>query len=196
MGVSARTDIRASASLHRLAVESATVADVTRALTFLGNPVVLALLTALTLGCLRSRRPDAWWLLVATVAGSAVETGCKLLIGRTRPDYETVVAVARGNSFPSGHAMNSAFVYGALALVVTAGLSSRGRRLLAFGAVVLVGVIGSTRPVLGVHFVSDVVAGWTLGAVWLVLIPRPPWMQRRHAADPDVQGGLGPQPGG
>ena len=77
------------------------------------------------------------------------------------------IATAHGKSFPSGHAMSSVVVYGALLLVFFPALSPAWRRRCVAGAVVLVLAIGFSRLALGVHYISDVVGGYVLGLAWL-----------------------------
>ncbi|MFC4852785.1 phosphatase PAP2 family protein [Actinophytocola glycyrrhizae] len=79
------------------------------------------------------------------------------------------VYTAPGMSFPSGHAMSSLVSYGVLLLVFTPLLRPATRRATIAVVATLVFVIGFTRMALGVHYLSDVVAGWLLGCLWLLL---------------------------
>jgi membrane-associated phospholipid phosphatase len=81
--------------------------------------------------------------------------------------HEWVLQRAIGQSFPSGHAMNSTIAYGALLLIFLPALRPAFRSPVIAAAVVLVGVIGFTRLALGVHYISDVLGGFVLGAAWL-----------------------------
>jgi undecaprenyl-diphosphatase len=79
------------------------------------------------------------------------------------------IATGGGNSFPSGHALASVIVYGALLLVFAPAMSTRVRRIVTAGLGVLIAFIGFTRLALGVHFLSDVLGAWSLGVAWLGL---------------------------
>jgi undecaprenyl-diphosphatase len=108
--------------------------------------------------------------LAVTAAGAPIlDPTLKSLIGRLRPVVEHPVAVGGGNSFPSGHALDSFICYGALLLVFLPAFSRRRRWIPATIAVTLVTVVGLSRILLGVHFVSDVVGGWCAGTAWLGL---------------------------
>jgi undecaprenyl-diphosphatase len=92
----------------------------------------------------------------------------KVAVGRTRPQHDTPIVEAFGQSFPSGHSMSSLVCYGALLVVFAPVLSPSVRRASIVAASTLVLAIGASRLVLGVHFVSDVVGGYVLGAAWLL----------------------------
>jgi len=110
------------------------------------------------------------WLaavLGATVFGERlVVDGMKLLIDRTRPTFDLHPVATHSSSFPSGHAGNSMAVLLAIALIAV----PRAQRLSAVvTAVVASLIIGSTRPYLGVHWPSDVIGGWSLGAAIAII---------------------------
>ena len=94
-------------------------------------------------------------------------TGVKDAVGRVRPVVPHPVAVAPGASFPSGHALTAAAVALAVAVVVWPRLRPRRRWSITVGAVLVAALVGLSRMMLGVHFLSDVVGGW-LGATALV----------------------------
>ena len=96
----------------------------------------------------------------------------KAILTRARPDIvPRLVEVDQSWSLPSGHAANSAAVYGAIALVATVlWWRRRQRRAIWAAAGALVFVIGLSRIWLGVHWPSDVVAGWLVGAGWALLL--------------------------
>src|SRR5215208_4409319 len=107
------------------------------------------------------------WL--AAVAGSAVLNHLlKGLFERPRPYLEHPLLIETSYSFPSGHAMESFVVYGMLAYFVILTLRSwESRVAVVFGAALLVVLIGFSRMYLGVHYLSDVLAGYAAGGVWL-----------------------------
>ncbi|MGQ4819044.1 phosphatase PAP2 family protein, partial [Enterococcus faecium] len=85
----------------------------------------------------------------------------KALIGRARPLVESPVSELPSNaSFPSGHAMVAVVTYGMLALLALPAVRSRARRWVLAGTLLIVLAVGFTRLALGVHFVTDVLAGW------------------------------------
>src|SRR5215213_6876734 len=107
------------------------------------------------------------WL--AAVAGSAVLNHLlKGLFARPRPHFEHPLLVETSYSFPSGHAMESFVVYGMLAYFALLALRTWEARVgVVLGAALLVVLIGCSRMYLGVHYLSDVLAGYAAGGVWL-----------------------------
>jgi undecaprenyl-diphosphatase len=137
--------------------------------TGLGSHAVLMWLVAIAtvLLVVRRRFRLAAYLVVTGAGALVLDPALKHAVGRLRPVVEHPVAAGGGNSFPSGHALVSIIVYGALLLVFAPALSRRARRPVAVGVAVLVAAIGFTRLALGVHFLSDVVGAWCLGVAWL-----------------------------
>ncbi|WP_210116310.1 phosphatase PAP2 family protein [Hymenobacter fodinae] len=135
-------------------------------LTRLGGPPVMATLAGLIASLLiwRRQRRHAWFFSVAVGGAAALNIVAKLLLGRVRPALWVSLAPETTPSFPSGHAMGSA------ALVLTLGLllaRSRWRGLLwGLGALFVLGV-GVSRLYLGVHYPSDVLAGWIASVGWV-----------------------------
>ena len=108
----------------------------------------------------RQRRPAA--VLGGAVVGERlVIDGLKFLIDRARPTFDLHPVLTHSSSFPSGHAGNSMAVFLSIALIAV----PRAHRLPAVLIAVFASLlIGSTRPFLGVHWPSDVIGGWSLGA--------------------------------
>lgn len=134
---------------------------------FLRNLIALGAIVALVF--LRLRREAV--LLAATIAGGwIVNTLVKLAVGRPRPLIVPHLTDAGGQSFPSGHSFNAAVVYIAIALAFAAMSPKRSVRwtLVSLAIVLSMGVAVS-RVWLGVHFPSDVMAGWLGGAGWAFL---------------------------
>lgn len=143
---------------------------VARAVTQLGSTVVLASIVVITVTVLAARRRGraAMFVLVTTILGSLLNVVLKAIVGRSRPQFDDAVAHALGKSFPSGHAMNSAIVYGCIVVVAWGPLRTRWRRTAAL--VVASGLevaIAASRVMLTVHYVSDVVAGGVLGIAFV-----------------------------
>jgi undecaprenyl-diphosphatase len=144
--------------------------DTARDITSLGGYSVLILLVAMTAGFLRlhDKRGETWFLLAAAIGGYLVGMGLKALFERPRPEVVPHLQIAYQTSFPSGHAMMSAIVYLTLGALLTrfAGNLPRQRIYFLLCALLLTGIVGVTRVYLGVHYPTDVLAGWTAGLVW------------------------------
>jgi undecaprenyl-diphosphatase len=111
----------------------------------------------------RGARRMALWVTTTMAVGGLLGVLLKLLVGRHRPDLLDPVARAAGYSFPSGHALNVALASGVFLLVFLPLTRQPWRSVLWAVAVVVTVVTGLCRMALGVHWTSDVVAGWILG---------------------------------
>lgn len=139
-----------------------------------GGPVVLAVVTAaagVLLGVLRRGWGPAV-VAAVTVAGSAALIAVfKQVLGRPRPPLASAVAAADGYAFPSAHAAVAAATLGVLAFLGAAGLRSWAGRVAAWSAaVVLAALVGISRVYLGVHWMTDVLGGWAIGACWAAVV--------------------------
>jgi undecaprenyl-diphosphatase len=148
------------------------VQDAARDITALGGPAVLALVPLIAAGflILDGKRNMALFVCGSVLSGLIVGTILKDVFQRPRPDLVPRVAYFSGASFPSAHSMMSAVTY--LTLGALLARSQERTRLKAYFlllAVLLTIAIGVTRVYLGVHWPTDVLAGWTAGAVWAVL---------------------------
>jgi len=94
----------------------------------------------------------------------------KYWVARERPDLDPHLVVVKTSSFPSGHATSSMIFYLTLALALTAG--SRRQWIAAAAAILLSFLIGTSRVMLGVHWPSDVIGGWSFGMLWVLLTLR------------------------
>ncbi len=142
--------------------------SIARAISGFGSSYMLALLGLSGVIVLVVKRQavmlEGW--VIALVGGSVLNQALKRIIERPRPEHSTIVA---SWSFPSGHAMEALIGYGMLVYVLIV-LFPRvhARHAWVIGAaVLLVLAIGFTRLYLGVHYFSDVIAGYAAGAVWL-----------------------------
>jgi membrane-associated phospholipid phosphatase len=162
----ARWDVRFA---HWLALERTPAGiDAFRVLTFFGSPAVALVLAAVVFLVLYRRRLLLDAALLPLVLGGAelLNLILKLSFHRARPEVAFVNLDTY--SFPSGHAMISAAAYGALAYLAWPRLRTRGRRLMLLAAtVVFVSLISFSRLYLGVHYLSDVLAGVAGGLFWL-----------------------------
>jgi undecaprenyl-diphosphatase len=166
-----RTDERLAVWLHGRATEPLT--DVFRAVTRLGNFITLFAVTlvAVVIFWRRRERIDAAFVALAALGAQVLSTGMKLGFRRDRPFFPDPLATESTFSFPSGHALVSLAVYGSIALVLARRLSSHTQRALLLGATALLVIaIGFSRLYLGVHFLSDVLAGYAAGAAWLAFL--------------------------
>ncbi|HEU4346299.1 MAG TPA: phosphatase PAP2 family protein [Actinoplanes sp.] len=107
----------------------------------------------------------ALWVAVTMTVGGVLAALIKLLVGRDRPELLDPVARAAGYSFPSGHSANAALTAGVFLLVLLPFTRDRtGRRVALWAAAIVVTLVtGLSRIILGVHWTSDVLAGWLLG---------------------------------
>lgn len=131
--------------------------------------VVVALLTfavGMAIGPWRHGAAGAFTIGVASVANSAL----KMVIARARPDALDPIVVERGFSFPSGHSALGMVAYGVLAVLISRSrLPLAVRWIVILALAVLIGLIGLSRVWLGVHYPTDVLAGWAAGGVIVLL---------------------------
>jgi undecaprenyl-diphosphatase len=163
-----------------------------------GRPFMMWLVAvAVVLLLIRRRTRLAVYLVVTGIGALLLDPALKAAVGRLRPVVEAPVATAPGNSFPSGHALGSMVVYGALTLVFLAAVSPRWRKLFVAVPVLIVVAVGFTRVALGVHYLSDVLAGWLLGLGWLSITAYAFRVWRREAGHPtpSLEQGLEPEAG-
>lgn len=103
------------------------------------------------------------------LSGRAIVELIKLLVDRPRPAFDTHPVSVTSLSFPSAHAANSMITMLAIALLV---VPARMRTVAICLALAITGVIGSTRPYLGVHWPSDMVGGWAFGIAWVLTLAK------------------------
>jgi undecaprenyl-diphosphatase len=140
-----------------------------RDVTVLGNGNILTLIVMVVVGLLlvQGQRMTSALVVAATLSGSTLVSWAKLYTGRERPDIVPRLVDVSSLSFPSGHAANSAIVYLTLAAVASQAIAQRSvRTYLLVVTLLLVALIGVSRIYLGVHWPSDVLAGWSFGALW------------------------------
>jgi undecaprenyl-diphosphatase len=144
---------------------------VVRDITSLGSAVVLILMTLLIIGYLwiSGRVRIAAMVTVATAGGQALNLVLKTAFARERPDAALRLVEVSSTSFPSGHAMASSIFYLTIG-VLLARTSARRREKTYFvaSAILITFLIGFSRVYLGVHYPTDVLAGWTAGTAWAI----------------------------
>jgi undecaprenyl-diphosphatase len=141
-------------------------------ITALGSAPVLVTIIVIVIGYLLIRRKTerASATLVAVSVGYALSAVLKTAFSRPRPDVVTHLVDVTSASFPSGHAMNSAVVYLTLAVMLAqAEKDGRARIYVLSCGVLLTLLVGVSRVYLGVHWPTDVIAGWAVGALWALM---------------------------
>lgn len=138
-------------------------------ITTLGSTSVLTLIVILAVSYLFAiRRRLVALILVASIAsGALLNVILKVSVARPRPDLVAHLVQESSMSFPSGHSANSAVIYLTLAILLASTQTrSRVRWLIIICALLITMIVGLSRVYLGVHWPSDVVAGWAVGATW------------------------------
>ncbi len=191
-----RLDEGARDTLHEYAVQHDGFVTALKALSAIGSGAAYVLVFAAVAGWLAWRRLPrlAVFAVVAPLGSSLLNALVKLAVDRARPVLPDPVAHANGLSFPSGHAQSAFVAYSVLLLVFLPLLRGVWRPLAIAGAVAMVIAIGFSRVALGVHYVSDVLAGYGLGAAWIVAMTAvfSVWRRERGRSGVDPARGLEP----
>jgi undecaprenyl-diphosphatase len=166
------------------------VQEAARDITALGGVTVLGLLTigVCTFLALDGQKNMALFVAASVVSGLLMSTLLKHIFNRPRPDLVPYAVYVATTSFPSGHSMLSAVTYLSLGALLA---RSQERILLKayfiLSAILITLLVGVSRVYLGVHWPSDVVAGWTSGAVWALVCWRvAQWLQGRRTLESGV----------
>lgn len=141
-------------------------------ITEIGGATGLTLITLVIAGFLLVARKfaTAGFVLASIAGGAILSTALKAAFLRPRPIIVPHLVRVDTASFPSGHAMNSAIVFLTLGALLTRTQKSRAVRVyLVAVAILLTLLVGFSRVYLGVHWPSDVIAGWIVGAAWASL---------------------------
>lgn len=158
-----------------------------RDVTALGSPTVLSLLVLATcvLLLLARRYRSALLVFGATASGGIATRMMKLSFDRPRPEFVPQDIYIATASFPSGHAMGSAVVYLTIAALLARLIPGRRLKLyVLLVAATLSVLVGVSRVYLGVHWPSDVVAGWAAGAFWAIAWWLVAWIVDRRRSMP------------
>ncbi len=151
-----------------------TVAEIAvRDVTALAGVALLTLITLVVTGYLiiKKRFALACCSVFAVVGAAILSTGLKHLIDRERPAVVNHGMEVYNQSFPSGHATQAAATYLFLAFLVASQISNKiAKRFILAAAISIIVMVGVSRVYLGVHWPSDVLAGWMVGSAWAVLV--------------------------
>jgi undecaprenyl-diphosphatase len=142
-------------------------------LTSLGGISVLALFAVIAFAFLliQRKRLSAALLAIGLGGGVALSEGLKAVFGRARPPQDFQAVETLNASFPSGHALLSAVFYLTLGVMLTRAFPRAHLKAFVLGAAMVIAIlIGLTRVYLGAHWASDVVAGWSVGAAWAMVL--------------------------
>lgn len=148
------------------------VEELARDVTAIGSAGILALITVAAAGflVLQRKRPLALYLVAAVAGGTILSSLLKWGFARPRPDLVAHGQVVYTSSFPSGHSMISAVTFLTLGALLASGQTNRAMHAYLMGlAVFLTLIVGVSRVYLGVHWPTDVLAGWTAGAAWALV---------------------------
>ena len=165
-------DVHLLAAASSLRASHPWVSSVMRDLSALGSTTVLTLVTTAAVGylVLVAARSKALLLAASALTGAALVSVLKWGYGRMRPDPAFADFAVTGLSFPSGHATSSAVVYLSLGVLLASTRTRLTERAYILGTVALVaGLVGISRITLGVHWATDVLGGWVIGAAWAML---------------------------
>lgn len=155
------------------------VEEAVRDITALGSMTVLGIFATAVFGFLLFTRRFSALLLLAVALGGGLLLNklLKSFFERPRPEYVTQLHYVDSHSFPSGHSLLAAVVYLTLGALVARLVASRRQKVYILAvAVVLTVLVGTSRVYLGVHYPTDVLAGWSVGMLWAILC----WLVARY----------------
>ena len=147
--------------------------------TALGGTAVILVVLLFAVGylALEGRYGAAVLVVVASAGGGFLSVALKQLFGRGRPDVVPHLITVQSLSFPSGHSMATAVIYLTLGALLARFAIRRRSRIYVVGlALTVTFLVGITRIYLGVHFPSDVLAGWAAGLAWALVC----WLVARY----------------
>ena len=157
-------------------------------LTWIGSPAVVCpvMIVAVAILWLRGLRRQALLLLIAVGGGGTLDTALKLYFRRIRPDVPWAMLHEHSFTFPSGHSVIAVALYGMILYLLLRLMHTTWQKAAAvLGALALAAGIGISRIYLGVHYPSDVAAGYFVGAVWVLAVIAADWQwcrtQEAHA---------------
>ncbi|MEO1968077.1 MAG: phosphatase PAP2 family protein [Sphingomonadaceae bacterium] len=183
-----------SGTQHQI-LGSPRIQEAVRDMTALGGVLLSTLTTiaaVIALLFLRLRR-EAFLFSMTVLLGWGINNAMKALVGRARPELVPHLAIADGMSFPSGHSFASAMIFIGMALAFAPMSRRHSVRYTIIGSAMIISLlIAFSRVLLGVHYPSDVIAGWFGGAAWAFLAEAALYKPARAAADSDTAEKLDP----
>lgn len=184
-----RVDEGARDGLHAYVLDHDWFVTAMRAVSDIGSGPVYMTVFGLVAGWLLWRRlPRLAVFAVVSMVGSSLLNGMvKEAVNRARPVLPDPVVQLSSKSFPSGHAQGIVVASAVLLLIFLPALHRSGRSLAAGLAVIMIVAVGFSRVALGVHYVSDVLAGYVLGAAWVAATTAAFSAWRREEGKPGVE---------
>jgi membrane-associated phospholipid phosphatase len=165
----AELDANAHDALRGAAVDRPALADAMDVVAVVAHPWVLRVGAAV--GAVlwrRGRLRVALWLGTTFAIGGLLSAGLKVMVARARPVFPDPIAHAGGYAFPSGHALTAMVGAGCAVVLLHPRLRGRARAVLWVAAGAFALLVGLDRVFLGVHYLTDVVAGWVVGLATVV----------------------------
>jgi membrane-associated phospholipid phosphatase len=140
------------------------------AITELGNPTLVPIIFIVVLGIIwwRGNPQQAKIFLLACLGAFILNTELKLVFRKNRPQLWQPIITEKSFSFPSGHALGSLVLYGLIAYLLGNKYPQAAKLIYAF-TVFLIAAIGLSRLYLGVHWPTDILAGYAIGFLWLMI---------------------------
>lgn len=172
LGKNGLTAIDTPLSDWAIAHRNGTLTPFAKTVSNLGGTVAMTILAALAFVAFATRgyRREAVVIAATGLGAWVLVDGGKNLIARPRPPIHDHLVVKTNYAYPSGHSLGSIAVISILAIVLIPRLHSRAARWIAATcATIFVAAVGLSRIYLGVHWPTDVLGGWTLGALWVIL---------------------------
>jgi undecaprenyl-diphosphatase len=167
------------------------VEEIMRDFTAMGGMAILTLTTVAVAGffLLQRKFASTLYLLVSVGGGLLISSVAKNLFDRPRPDLVPYGSVVHTASFPSGHSMLAAVTYLTLGVLVARTLPQRRLKVYVLSLATLVTIlVGVSRVYLGVHWPTDVLAGWLAGVAWACLcMLGARWLARRGDVEPEAR---------
>lgn len=166
-----RLDTSIADRMHMIALDHHWLVSLLKGISTVFDPITFRVVTTVLAVLLfwRHRPRLAIWTLITIWGAALFGVLLKVAVGRARPDLVDAVATAPGRSFPSGHALTSMVGSAVLLLLVMPLLRRRWRPVAIAVAILIPLVVAFARVGLGVHYLSDVVAGMLLGLGWVVV---------------------------
>jgi membrane-associated phospholipid phosphatase len=139
-------------------------------ITQIGDPTTVIIVAGVTLATLwwRHYRLEAMIFILDCLGGAILNTGLKLFFSKPRPQLWKQLIVETSFSFPSGHAIGSIVLYGFVAYLL-ATFHPKYSPIIYTLAAILIGIIGISRLYLGVHWLTDIIAGYGVGFLWMMI---------------------------